>query len=424
MKAMSVGLLRVLSGAMAASFFLFSLSCSAFALDGQERGDGNSGRVYVMSNASTGNAVIVFNRAADGTLTQGGEVATGGLGSGAGVLPPPLPASPGPDPLQSQDAMAMTEDGRFLLAVNAGSSEVSVMAVTGNGLKLVNKVSSGGVFPVSIAIHNRLVYVLNEGENPENIVGGIGNVTAFNLDDAGILHAIPNSTRTLGPDTGASDVLFSPDGRTLIATEMFTNKMDIFQIADDGTIKNASSISSNTPTPFGAAFGRNNVLAVTEIDVVTVDGRRQGVANASTTSSYQLTAPGTLQPVSKAIPTNRTGSCWIRFSKDGRFAYTGDTGAGTISIFQVSAGGELTLVNVANVGGAFSAPVDLDVTPSGRFLYVLSPFGLIQHTPPLLPLPSDPTGRIQGYHIERDGSLTPITTVGGIPFTVQGIVAR
>lgn len=424
MKAMSVVLLRVLSGAMVAWLFLFSLNGSAFALDGQERQEDRGGRVYVMTNLAAGNTVIVFNRAADGTLTQAQEVATGGLGSGAGVLPPPLPPSPGPDPLQSQDAMAMTADGRFLLAVNAGSNEVSVFAATYSGLALVNKVPSGGVFPISLAIHDRLVYVLNEGENPENISGGIGNITAFNLDNAGTLHAIPNSTVTLGPDTGSSDVLFSPDGKTLIATEMFTNKVDIFQVANDGTIKNSSSITSNTPTPFGAAFGKNNVLAVTEIDVITVNGRRQGVANASTTSSYQLTSSGALQPVSKAIPTNRTGSCWIRFSRDGRFAYTGDTGAGTISIYQVGPTGELTLANVANVGGAFSAPVDLDVTPSGKYLYTLSPFGLIQHVPPLLPLPSDPTGRIQGYRIEGDGSLTPITTVGGIPFSIQGIVAR
>lgn len=425
MKAITVVLHRLLLGAMTAWLFVFPLiSGHAFGQVRENEHENDGGKVYVMSNFPTGNTVMVFNRAEDGKLAQIQEVATGGLGSGAGVLPPPLPPNrPGPDPLQSQDALVMTENGRFLLVVNAGSNEISVLAADDGKLKLSDKVPSGGQFPVSIAVHNNLVYVLNEGESPDHAMGGVGNITGFSLDDAGKLHAIPNSARVLGPDTGVSDVLFSPDGRQLIVTEMFTNKIDVFQMAE-GRPDRMTSISSNNPTPFGASFGRDNVLAVTEIDVITVDGRRTGVANASTTSSYRLTPDGSLQPVSKAIPSNRTGSCWVRFSRDGRFAYTGDTGAGTISIYSVSPEGKLSLQGLANTGGAFSAPVDLDVTPDGKFLYVVIPFGLIEHVPPLLPLPAEPVGRIQGYRIEQDGSLTPVTTVGGVPFHAQGIVAR
>jgi hypothetical protein len=34
------------------------------------------------------------------------------------------------------------------------------------------------------------------------------------------------------------------------------------------------------------------------------------------------------------------------------------------------------------------------------------------------------TGRIQGFRIEHDGTLTPANTVGGLPLSSQGIVAR
>src|SRR3989442_15959545 len=44
--------------------------------------------VYTLTNQVAGNAVAVFNRAADGTLTAAGTIATGGTGGGAGLGPP------------------------------------------------------------------------------------------------------------------------------------------------------------------------------------------------------------------------------------------------------------------------------------------------------------------------------------------------
>ena len=381
-----------------------------------------SGRVYVMTNASDANTVVVYSRANDGSLARFQEAATGGRGSGVGVLPPPLPPNPGPDPLQSQDGMVMTADGRFLLVVNAGSNEISSFVVTETGLRLVSKVASGGVFPVSIAEYRGLVYVLNEGESPDHTVGGIANIAGFRLNSHGELSAIANSSRTIGADTGTSDILFSPNGDTLVVTEMFTNKLDVFHVSADGTTDSVKTITSNNPTPFGAAFRGDNVLVVTEIDVITVNGRRMGVQNASTMSSYALSG-GSLQTISSAVPSNRTGSCWVRFSRDGQFAYTGDTGSGTISIYKVAANGALSLAGFASSGGAFSAPLDLDVTPDGRFMYVIIPFGLIANSPPILPAPKN-AGRIQGFRIESDGTLTPVATVGDLPFSMQGIVVR
>jgi len=420
MKAPTVVPFRSTLSILAACLVILSLCGIALAKDDD---GGESGRVYAMTNLSAGNSVLVFNRSEDGSLTQIQEASTGGLGSGAGILPPPLPPTAGPDPLQSQDALILTHDGRFLIVTNPGSNEVSVFAVTRDGLALTDKTSSGGLFPNSIACHNNLVYVLNAGESPDHPAGNAANIAGFTLDSAGKLHAIAGSSRSLSVDSGASDILFSPDGSRLLVTEMFTNTIDMFPMGANGLAGDRISIPSNNPTPFGASFGSDNTLAVTEIDVIVVNGRRQGVPNASTTSSYRLSAHGTLDLISKSIPSHRTGSCWVRFSRDGRFAYTGDTGSGTISVYAVSSEGELTLAGFANTGGAFSAPIDLDVTRDGRFLYVVIPLGLVQHVPPILPVPPG-TGRIQGYRIERDGTLTPVNTVGGLPLSTQGIVAR
>ena len=421
MKVVSVVTHRVMLVITAVFMSLFFLTGSA--LGDEHKGEDGSGAVYVMTNQASGNTVVMFHRAANGSLVRTAEVSTGGLGSGPGVLPPPLPPNPGPDPLQSQDALVSTENGRFLLAVNPGSNDISTLAVNERGLTLVDRVASGGVFPISLAIHKNLVYVLNEGESPDHIQGGTTNIKGFLLDAAGKLHEIPDSTRMLGTDTGASDILFSPNGKQLIVTEMFTNLIDVFQMDTGGFAAHKVSLLSNAPTPFGATFGRQNMLAITEIDVITVNGRRQGVANASTVSSYRLSDAGTLQPLSKSIASTKTGSCWTRFSKDGRFAYTSDTGSGTISVFSMSANGDLSLVGPVSTGGAFSAPLDMDITPDGKFVYIVGALTEVAHVPPIRALPPTP-GRIQGYRVESDGSLTPVTTVGGIPFSAQGIVAR
>jgi len=86
------------------------------------RAERRGGAVFTMSNAAGGNAALAFSRAADGSLTAAGSFATGGLGSGNG--------------LGSQGSVAITDDGRYLLVVNAGSNDVSSFAVEGASLEL------------------------------------------------------------------------------------------------------------------------------------------------------------------------------------------------------------------------------------------------------------------------------------------------
>ena len=69
-------------------------------------GGGNAGTVYTNDNASPNNNVLYYYRASDGSLTYGGSVATGGMGTGSA--------------LASQGAVVLTNNGRFLLTVDAG----------------------------------------------------------------------------------------------------------------------------------------------------------------------------------------------------------------------------------------------------------------------------------------------------------------
>src|SRR3954447_27023812 len=84
------------------------------------------GAVYTLTNSPAGNAVLVYTRAADGALVPAASYPTGGLGTGAG--------------LGSQGAVVFSDDGRRLLAVNAGSDSVSLFAVHGHLLRLESTV--------------------------------------------------------------------------------------------------------------------------------------------------------------------------------------------------------------------------------------------------------------------------------------------
>ena len=108
------------------------------------------GHVYVNDNTAGTNTIGAFDRHANGTLTAepGSPFAVGGAGTGAG--------------LASQGALQISPDGRFLIAVDAASNQISVLGVTpGGSLRRIRGgvVSSGGALPVSVAIHGDLVYV-------------------------------------------------------------------------------------------------------------------------------------------------------------------------------------------------------------------------------------------------------------------------
>src|SRR5213080_1292635 len=123
------------------------------------------GAVYTLTNQVGGNAVAVFARGADGRLTAAGTVSTGGTGTGAG--------------LGSQGAVALSDDGRWLFAVNAGSNDVSVFAVRPSGVSLAGRTASGGTRPISLTIHRNVLYVLN--------AGGDGNISGFTVSASGDL---------------------------------------------------------------------------------------------------------------------------------------------------------------------------------------------------------------------------------------------
>ena len=342
----------------------------------------SSNNVYAESNATDGNRVLVFSRESDGHLQADGSFPTGGLGTGKG--------------LGNQGAVVMSDHDRWLLAVNAGSNEISVFAVRHGDLILTDIVPSGGATPISLTIDKNLVYVLNAGG------ATAGNITGFFLTHEGRLTAVPGSTRPLSAaDAAPAQISFSPSGDTLVVTEKNTNLLDAYQVDDNGVAGAPTFTASAGQTPFGFAFTPSGKLIVSEA--------AGGAANASTVSSYGLSAGGQPVAVTAALALKQGAACWVAVARDGRFAYVSNTGSNTVSGLRVAANGSLQLIDATGVVGQTGAsPGDSAVSDDERYLYVRN----------------SGDNSISQFRIGGDGHLTPVGTLTGLPAGASGLVAR
>jgi 6-phosphogluconolactonase len=337
--------------------------------------DHASGAVFVMTNAVDKNEIIAYKRAEDGSLSEAHRFATGGRGSGGTT-----------DPLESQGSLTLTADHSFLLAVNAGSGEISVFQVHNSTLDLVDKVLSEGSEPVSVAEHGHLVYVANAGGN-SNLVG-------FSLDSNGKLVEIPGSTSYLSTsNSGPGSVVFSPDGQYLLVTEKVTNNIDVFPIQSNGTLGPIVVNPSAGPGAFAGSFAPNAIALVSETGPM-------GATNAGAISSYAVGSNGKLSTISASVPTMASTTCWQATTPDGRFVYTANPGTSDISGFSIGKNGSLTPLPGTVVAMLPSGSTNLDtaITPDGKFLYTLD----------------SGNGKISILSIDADGKLDNLGEVGGL----------
>lgn len=359
---------------------------------------GGTGAVYVMTNQDTGNAVTVFERAADGSLTQIETFPTGGLGNGNATSP-----ANALDPLLSQGSLIIIDDHRFLFAVNAGSNEVSVLAIEGNKLIAVDRVPSEGTLPVSVTVHDNLLYVLNR----------IGSTIAgFTVGTDGKLSALAGSTQSLirGENGTPAQIRFTPDGTQLVVTEIANNLLEVLAVDEDGRAGPPVANQSSGPGPFGFTFAKE-ILIVSEF-----------TSNAA--SSYRVTKDGTLQVISGSVPTTEQGACWVvtNSTTDPRYAYVSNAVSGSISGYRIDDTGALSLLDPDGQTGVTVdslAAIDSAASGDGRFLYVITGgFSAASAMPDVSAEMS-----LTSFRIETDGSLTTIPGPGGFPPGTQGIVA-
>ncbi len=355
-----------LAAAAVAGIGTFAFAPTAQATDHRS----GTGAVYVLGNQVSGNAVIAYDRAADGRLTPAGSFATGGTGTGTG--------------LGSQNAIVTDDDGEHVYAVNAGSDSISSFEVTRSGLRLESTVPSGGDQPISVSVRGNRLYALN--------TGGSGNVSGFTVHD-GRLAPLRGSTRPLSGDAAnAAQVAISPDGRSLVVTEKATQLIDVYRLDGDGRSTRQTAAHSEGSTPFGFDFTPDGELAVSE-------------AGPSAASSYDVRGSG-LRTRSASVGNTQAAACWLVVTDDGRFAYTGNGGGSqSISGYRVGDHASLSLLN-GRSGSAAAGVSDIALTDGSGFIYAR--LG---------------DGTVGGYRVNHDGSLTALPVAGGLPAGAVGVAA-
>src|SRR5258708_7464883 len=280
------------------------------AAGGASGSSGVVGQLYVNDNTAGLNTVGGFDRHVDGTLTPiaGSPFAVGGAGTGSGIA--------------SQGALQLSADGRYLLAVDAGSNQLSVLRIKPDGsLQPADggPVSSNGVDPVSIAVSGNLVYVANAGAASPNYTG-------FTLNSGGHLRAISGSTVSLPAGSQPGDVLFSGDGTKLVGTRVATSLIDSFTVGDDGLLTAAagSPFAAQGPGPFASEFRPTNPAQL-------FVSNAHGGAEAGSVSAFAVSSDATLTSIgSSPFRDFQTAPCWVEISHDGSYLVTVNTASGSV----------------------------------------------------------------------------------------------
>lgn len=320
-----------------------------------------TGHVYVNDNTSGVNTVAGFDRHGDGSLTPlpGSPFVAGGSGTGASI--------------GSQGALQLSGDGRYVLAADAGSNQISVDRILPGGRLIPTDqgpVWSGGVEPVSIAVHGSLVYVANEGDKT---AGTGSNYTGFTLNRGGILTQLAGSTFGLPNTANPGDILFNTTGANLIGVEVGTTdpstfKIDSFVVGSNGLITPAagSPFAAQAAGPFGSEF---SPVDPSHLYV----SNAHGAAFAGSVSGFNVAAGGTLTPFDGSpYPDHQTAPCWVEISHDGSYLFTVNTASTTISSYRINADGSLSLLGSTPFkSGTGIRPFDARLDPSGRRLYVV-----------------------------------------------------
>jgi len=415
------------------------------------------GTVYAMTNALGNNQILVYHRAADGTLTLVQTIATGGGGSGLQLS--------APDSLGSAGSVQLDDEHHLLFAVNVNSTSanngsgtynsdceqgsITSFRVASDGtLTVVAQVSSGGLFPNSLTVKKferwdddwydgngwqtrgaYLLYALNAG-GPGNCTES-PNITGFRVDTDGHMSSI-GSTRPIDPgplngtgsgvncnvggfavpdfDCGLNppafprspgQIGFTPDGNQLIVTVKGTNSIYVFPVGENGRVGSpriTQAPGPSLPTYFGFTFDKNDHLLLSE-----AFGASPTIPAGGTgaVSSFTVTGTGNLHTISADVGDGGTADCWVALEPSrGKYLYASNNLSASVSSYSVGSNGSLTLL--APIAVAANGPNDLATAQEGgaSFLYVIEAL----------------SGTVGAYQINlANGSLTAITGGSGLP---------
>ena len=164
-------------------------------------------------NSAGGNQILVFRRAADGTLTLGQSVPT--EGGGAACNCPTWMCWDrkvqflGYWTCQHHTLFAVNTESLAANSQDCQQGTITSFLVANDGtLTIADRIASGGMFPDSLTVATtgagEVLYALNAGGpgNPfcnQPRLTGVPNITGFTVDAAGKMTPLPDSIQAVNP---------------------------------------------------------------------------------------------------------------------------------------------------------------------------------------------------------------------------------
>src|ERR1700751_5429197 len=402
--------------------------------------NGRGGHLYMQTN-EVKNVIIHYHRSANGTLTEGKRVATGGRVSG--TFKPISGQESAPNSFEGAGSVILLPDRKFLFATNGGNNSVSSFAVGDQGkLTLIDtkptgnavEGKSGTAKSLAYSPSKDMLYVVHSF-GPDHIrlmsVSGDGKLTPRMERYTANTSEKPHRVPTMG--------VLSPDEKFLLVGTTFD-----LPIAISGTYPDGSpilwvpgpdgkprSVASNAPDPDGIVIHRVNANGTlsegsfqdggggSPFYIAFLHNRPDtfiiGYAVGDGVALGRIDEDGRIG-VGKVVPIDtRRGKIaelgWASVSPDDRFLYATVFGYSHISTLHID-GLELKVAKdpacpIVEGDGTFrglcgdvsSGPSDNWISPDGEYLYQI--YGN--------------ASKLVGYATKPDGSLEEVTSVA-IPY--------
>jgi YVTN family beta-propeller protein len=217
----------------------------------------------------------------------------------------------------------------------------------------------GGAYPSTITVHpsGKYAYVV------DNTGPSTGNVSQYTILANGQLSAM--SPAAVGSGNGPWFVSVDPLGRYAYVADQFDGVVYQYKIGLNGAL--SALIPAAVSTGSGAASGPYSVT-------VHPSGKYAYVANYGdgTVSQFNIGAGGVLMPMTPTATVGSgsgaaSGPYTVAVEPSGRYAYVTNSGDNTVSQYTINASGALTAMVTFPAG---IAPIGVTADPSGKFAYV------------------------------------------------------
>lgn len=334
-------------------FFLMSFHSTLGMAGASEPGVTN---IYVSQNPDGDNQVAAFVQDSNtGRISLLGQYKTGGKGLTS---------------VHGNSSHALISQGKFLFCVNSGDNSISSFEIqTGGILRLIGHYPSGGMTPVSLAVHGEVLYALNQGDAGE---GKEGHLSAFTIATDGSLQAITTAQVDLPAKNLPVEVLVTPKSGLIGVSLHDGDEIEIFKWRDNAFVP-ASSEQIHLPPYGGATLSpsatKDRFTSLGDSFLFTLDDEKKpGVL------SIQSSGDGSSNRIRRNTHKRLKDPCWGAINPNGKSFWISSFATRILSLYSLGPNGSLTWIS--DTAPINDGPGGLDITTdqNGKYLFRLRAF--------------------------------------------------